>query len=123
MSGLGIRHCGTVVMCLPVARLVAEVARSCRASLAQAIDAWQGDIVVDLANITEADAGGLALLAFAGQRGGGRVRFAGANCRTVRTLVDVTRLDESLVFHADVESALAAIRNRGDRAVPERAAA
>ena len=120
MSGLRIRHCGTIVMCLPVARLVAEVARNCRASIAQAIDGWQGDIVVDLANITEADAGGLALLAFAARRGRGRVRFAGAYCPTVRTLVDVTRLDEQLVFHADLESALAAIR---ERAASARAAA
>jgi anti-anti-sigma regulatory factor len=120
MSGLGIRHCGTIVMCLPVARLVAELARACRASVAQAIDTWQGDIIVDLANITETDAGGLALLAFAAQRGHGRVRFAGVNCPTMRTLVDVTRLDEKLAFHVDVESALAAIR---DRVAPVRAAA
>ena len=120
MKSLGIPHYGTIVMCPPVTTLVAGAACTCCAAVARAIDEWQGDIVVDLTNITEADARGLALLALAAQRGRGRVRFAGATCPTVRTLVEVTRLDEKLVFHADVESALVAIR---DRPASERAVA
>jgi ABC-type transporter Mla MlaB component len=99
---------GAVVLRIPDPRLVAATTRRCRESVARTIDAWDGAIVLDLTEVTGADAGGLALLAFAARRAPGRLHVASPN-RLLRTLLEVTRLDAALALHAGVDAALAAL--------------
>ena len=87
-----------------------HVSPSVTASLNEMIDKKPERLVVDLSAVTYIDSAGLAALIQAMQKMetyGGKFRLAGLQ-ETVRSIFEISRLDQVFQIYADVDAALAA---------------
>jgi anti-anti-sigma factor len=87
-----------------------HVSPSITASLNEMIDKKPERLVVDLSNVTYIDSAGLAALIQAMQKVegyGGKFRLAGLQ-ETVRSIFEISRLDQVFQIFPDVDGALAA---------------
>jgi anti-anti-sigma factor len=86
-----------------------HVSPSITASLNEMIDKKPGRLVVDLSAVTYIDSAGLAALIQAMQKVegyGGKFRLAGLQ-ETVRSIFEISRLDQVFQIFPDVDAALA----------------